>query len=141
MNNDGLNKIRAMLINIGKALPFILCAVIFVSYTETLFALATNDFVLYNGSLIQNKRLSWFLGLFFEYNLQLLFVVTVLTFAIRICIHIKLALGYNYINLAEKSYFDFELDIWQIYTIVIANLIVSGYFTYKGTTIFLKSAK
>ena len=68
MNNDGLNKIRAMLINIGKALPFILCAVIFVSYTETLFALATNDFVLYNGSLIQNKRLSWFLGLFFEYN-------------------------------------------------------------------------
>ena len=141
MNNDGLNKIRAMLINIGKSLPFILCAVIFVSYTETLFALETNDFVLYNGSLIPNKRLSLFLGLFFEYNLQLLFVVTILTFAIRTCIHNKMALGYNYINLAEKSYFDFELDIWQIYTIAIANLIVSGYFTYKGIRILTISQK
>ena len=129
-----------MLINIGKALPFILCAVIFVSYTETLFALATNDFILYNGSIIPNKRLSWFLGLFFEYNLQLLFVVTILTFAIRTCIHNKLALWYNYINLAEKSYFDFELDVWQIYIISILNLIISAYFTYKGVKILLRKS-
>lgn len=124
-----------MLINIGKALPFILCAVIFVSYSETLFALATNDFVLYNSSLIPNKRLSWFLGLFFEYNLQLLFVVTILTFAIRTCIHNKLALGYNYINLAEKSYFDFELEPTTIYIICLANILVAGYLTYKGIKI------
>lgn len=141
MNNDGLNKIRALLINIGKVLPFILCAIIFISYTETLLSLATNDFVVCGDSLIPNKHLSWLLGVYFEYNLQLLFVVTILTFAIKTCIHNKLALGYMYINLAEKSYFDFELDIWQIYVISILNLIISAYFTYKGITIFLKNAK
>lgn len=137
MNSDGLNRIRALLINIGKVLPFLLCVIISISYTETLFALATSDFIMYDGSLIPNKHLSWLFGAFFEYNLQLLFVVTMLTFAIRTCIYNKLALGYTYLNLLEKSYFDFELDIWQIYIIAIVNLIVSGYFTYKGIKIIM----
>ena len=48
---------------------------------------------------------------------------------------------YLFLHIAEKSYFDFELDIWQIYAIATINLLVSGYFTYKGISIFLKSAK
>lgn len=138
MNNDGLNKIRALLINIGKVFPFILCSIIFISYTETLFSVATSNFLVYDGSLIPNKCFSWLLSVYFEYNLQLLFVVTILTFAIRTCIHNKLALGYTYINLAEKSYFDFELEPTTIYIICLANIIVAGYLTFKGIKILLK---
>ena len=38
------------------------------------------------------------------------------------------------------SYFDFELDIWQIYIISILNLIISAYFTYKGVKILLRKS-
>lgn len=90
---DGLYYIRALLINIGKALPFVLCFIIFVSYAETAFALATSDFLLYDGMIIPNKPLSWLLGNFFEYNIQLLAVITVLTVAVRTCIWNKMAVA------------------------------------------------
>lgn len=138
MINDGLNKVRALLINIGKVLPFLLCAIIYVSYSETLLALVTFDFVILNDSIISNKTLSWFLGLFFEYDLQLLFVVTILTISVRTCIANKIALAYLYLNLIEKSYFDYEMDMWQIYAIVVANMLVSAYLTYKGIRILFK---
>ena len=64
-----------------------------------------------------------------------------MSIAIEACRWNLWATFYLFVHLAEKSFFDFELDVWQIYIIAIANLIVSGYFTYKGTTIFLKNAK
>lgn len=36
---------RVALINIGKLLPFLICCVVFVSFAENVFALATSDFV------------------------------------------------------------------------------------------------
>lgn len=82
--------------------------------------------------LYQTNIYRGYLARFFEYNLQLLFVVTILTFAIRTCIYNKLALGYTYLNLLEKSYFDFELEIWTISVICTLNIIVSGFLVYKG---------
>jgi len=42
------------------------------------------------------------------------------------------------INLAEKSYLDFELEPTYIYIICLANIIVAGYLTVKGIRILLK---
>jgi hypothetical protein len=81
--------------------------------------------------------ISFFIGQYFEYNLQMLAVLCVISVAIETCIYNKLACLYLGVNLLEKSYFDFELDIWQIYIIATANLIVSGYFAYKGFKILL----
>ena len=38
----------------------------------------------------------------------------------------------------EKSYFDFEMDVWLISVICTLNIIVSSYITYKGVRIICR---
>ena len=132
---------RRLLIQIGKTLPFVLCSIVFISYLEMAFSSATSDYLLYDGMVILNTPISFFIGRYFEYDLLVCIISLIMSIAIEACRWNLLATFYLFVHLAEKSFFDFELDVWQIYIIAIANLIVSGYFTYKGITIFLKSAK
>ena len=135
-------RMRVALINTGKMLPFLICVVVFVSYSESTFALATSDFLDTDDAIILNKPLSWLIADYFRYNIVTIVVLTILSYAINACKWNKLALLYLAIQLYEKEYFlTIELDIWQIYTIAIANLIVSGYFTYKGIRILTNSRK
>lgn len=128
---------RIYLIRIGKVLPFIVCLASSISYFESCLALCTENYILYDSYVILNKPISFFIGQYFEYNLQMLVILCVLSVAIETCIYNKLACLYLGVNLLEKSYFDFELDIWQIYIISILNLIISAYFTFKGVKILL----
>ena len=132
---------RRLLIQIGKTLPFVLCSIVFISYLEMAFASATSDYLLYDGIVILNTPISFFIGRYFEYDLLVCIISLIMSIAIEACRWNLWATFYLFVHLAEKSFFDFELDVWQIYIIAIANLIVSCYFTYKGTTIFLKNAK
>ena len=136
-----INRFRRLLIQTGKVLPFAVCFLVVINFTETAFALATNDFLVYDGIVVPNTRISFFIGHYFEYNLQMLFVLVILSIAISTCFYNKLACAYLGINLAEKSYFNFELEPTYIYIICLANILVAGYLTVKGVTIFLKSAK
>jgi hypothetical protein len=112
-----------------------------INYSETVFALATSDYLHYDGVVIPNTPISFFVGQYFEYNLQMLVVLVILSIAISTCIYNKLACGYLGVNLAEKSYFDFELEPTTIYIICLANIIVAGYLTCKGVKILLSSRK
>ena len=132
---------RRLLIQIGKTSPFVLCSIVFISYLEMAFASATSDYLLYDGMVILNTPISFFIGRYFEYDLLVCIISLIMSIAIEACRWNLWATFYLFVHLAEKSFFDFELDVWQIYIIAIANLIVSGYFTYKGTTSFLKNAK
>jgi hypothetical protein len=132
------NRFRRLLIQVGKVLPFAVCFLVVINFTETVFALATNDFLMYDGIVIPNTRISFFIGRYFEYNLQMLVVLCIISVAIETCIYNKLACGYLGVNLAEKSYFDFELEPTTIYIICLANIIVAGYLTFKGIKILLK---
>ena len=139
--NNGINRIRALLINIGKALPFVVCALVCISYTETLFSLATGDLIVYGGYIIPHKPITWLICSVFEYNIQLLLIVTVLTFAIRTCIYNKLALLYLYANLIEKNYLSLvDLDTTLIYVICVFNIAISLIFVIKAL-ILLKNSK
>lgn len=97
----------------------------------------TEDYMYYNGYYVLNKQVSNFIGSIFEYNIQTLAVLVLVSFAISTCIYNKLACGYLGINLAEKSYFDFELEPTYIYIICLANIIVAGHLTVKGIKILL----
>ena len=124
---------RFALVRLGKALPFVICFLALVSYTETLFALATSDFVCWSGNIIPNTPFSWLIGNYFEYNVQTLVVLSVISVAIETCIWNRLACVYLGVNLLEKSYFaSVELYIEYIYIAAIANIIVSAFFVYKG---------
>jgi hypothetical protein len=46
---------------------------------------------------------------------------------------------YDFFHIAEKSYFDFELEPTTIYIICLANIIVAVYLTYKGIAILTKT--
>ena len=133
-----IRKARIWLIRLGKILPFVICFIVAMSYLETLFSLITNKLVDWCGYTIPNTPLSFFIGLYFEYNAQMLAVMTILSVAIETCRWNKLACLYLGINLIEKSYFDFELDIETIYCICIINIIASTYLTYKGIKIITK---
>lgn len=125
---------------VGKILPFIVCLLILLQYAETAFALLLSDFLVYDDMVIPNTPISFFIGRYFEYNLQMFVVLCIISIAIETCLANKACCVYLGVNLYEKSYFDFELDIWQIYIISILNLIISAYFTYKGVKILLRKS-
>ena len=134
-----IHRARIWLIRLGKVLPFVVCFIVTLSYSETIFNLATNDLNDWCGIVIPSKPISWFISGYFEYNLQMLSVLVIISIAIETCIYNKLACGYLGVNLAEKSYFDFELEPTTIYIICLANIIVAGYLTWKGISILTKT--
>lgn len=123
---------RKLLIRFGKVLPFAICTLALINYAETAFALATSDYFMYDGIVIPNTPLSFLVGLYFEYNLQFLLVLIIISIATSTCVYNKLACIYLGFNLLEKSYFDFELEPTYIYMICITNIIICGFFCYKG---------
>ena len=130
-----IHKARVWLVRLGKVLPFVICFIVMLSYSETAFNLATNDLFSWCGIVIPSKPISWFISGYFEYNLQIIIVLVILSIAIETCIYNKLACLYLGINLLEKSHFDFELEPTAIYIICLANIIVAGYLTVKGIKI------
>ena len=135
-------RMRVALINTGKMLPFLICVVVFVSYAESAFALATSDFLDTDDAIILNKPLSWIIAYYFRYNIVTIVVLTILSYSINACKWNKLALLYLAIQLYEKEYFlTIELDAFVIYIICVVNMLVCSFLIYKGTTNLLKNAK
>ena len=133
-----INTFRRALIRLGKIIPFVLCFIVCVSYTEDAHALFNDSYMEFSDGIYLYKPISWAIGNHLEYNISHLAVLCVLSIAISTCIYNKLACLYLGINLAEKAYFDFELDPWAIYTICLANIVVAGYLTLKGIKILLR---
>lgn len=130
--NTVVYKSRITLIRIGKILPFVMCTFIFFSYFESISSLFTNDVVLCDNYTILRKPFSLFIGNYFEYNIQTLVIITIISIAVETCIYNKLSCVYLGINLFEKSFFEFEMDAWLIYLICISNILVAGFLVYKG---------
>lgn len=132
------NKFRRLLIRLGKVLPFILCFIVCVSYSESFIALVCGNFIQYDSSVLLNTNISFAINKFIEYDWQTLIVLVVLSIALETCFWNRLSCFYLGINLFEKSYFDFELEPAYIYTICIINIAVSSYLTFKGIKIIMK---
>ena len=133
---------RVILVNMGKMLPFVLCGIILVSYSETMFSLATSDFVEWNGYTIPNTPVSWFIGNYFEYDLVTLFALLIMSIAVQTCFWNKISLLYLFLQLKEKEYLSsIELYPEYIYAICIANILICSFFCYKGIRILTSSRK
>jgi len=129
---------RRLLIQLGKTLPFVLCVAILVSYIETVFNLATSHFLYLDGVVIPNTPISFVVGQIFEYDLLVCCIMLTMSIAIEACKWNLWTTFYVFAHIAEKYYFDFELEPTTIYIICIANIIIAGYLTYKGIRILLK---
>ena len=102
------------------------------------FALATSDYLHYDGVVILNTPISFFIGQYFEYDLLVCIITLIISIAIEACKWNIWATFYTFFHIAEKSYFDFELEPTTIYIICIANIIVAGYLTIKGIKILIR---
>jgi hypothetical protein len=128
-----INKFRRLLIRIGKTLPFIICFLACLNYLEIMFALSTCDYLDWNGAVIPNTRISFFIGQYFDYNIQMVVVLWVLSVATSTCIYNKLACLYLTCNLVEKSYYNtVELYPEQVAVIITINLLVCAWLCWKG---------
>lgn len=133
------HRTRIALIRFGKTFPFVVCAIVLISYLENINSLANEDFIIYDGYAIPNKPISYLIGSYFEYNALFLSFLTIVSFAIETCIYNKLAIFYLAINLYEKSYFANHIYDNNIYYIVaIINAIICALFCYKGIKILRK---
>ena len=133
-----IHKARIWLIRVGKILPFIVCFIVLIYWLESLLCTSTENFVEWGKVIIPNTRLSFFIGQYFEYNLQMLFVLVVLSIAIETCVYNKLACAFLGFNLFEKSYLDFELEPTTIYIICIINIVITSFLCYKGVKQLMK---
>lgn len=139
--NHVSNSARKALIIMGKVLPFFLCTIVLATYVETLFASVLGCYLCYGGVVIPNTPLSFVVGRLFEYDALIVAITLVLSIAINVCRWNLYAIMYLSLNLFEKSLFHIELEQNIIYIIVIANILASGYFVYKGITIYITKNK
>lgn len=137
-----VHKARIWLIRFAKVFPFLLCAIVLISYTEDLVALLAESYYDYNESVILYKPVSWFIGKYFVYDWYTIIVATILSFAMETCWYNKASIIYLCINAWERDYFiTIELYPEHIYMIVVVNLILSGFFVFRGTTILFAKEK
>ena len=135
-------KSRIGLIRFAKVFPFLLCFIVLISLSETLFALLLSDFVILDGSLTPNTPFAWFIGEKYEIGIYSVLLAIFLSIAFETCVWNKASEIYLLVLLKHQTYFPtIELYIEYIYAICIANILICAFFCYKGITIFLKSAK
>jgi len=135
-------KSRIGLIRFAKVFPFLLCFIVLISLSETLFALVISNFVVFDGGITLNTPFAWFIGEKYEIGIYSVLLAIFLSIAFETCIWNKTSEVYLLVLLKQQTYFPtIELYIEYIYAICIANILICTFFCYKGITIFLKSAK
>ncbi len=131
-------KARKLFVRGSKVVPFVICALICVSYIEITISLTCKDFVCIEDCVIPYTPVSWVIGEYFEYSYPMVIALLVIVYATSTCKWNKFGCYYIAAALMEKYYFDFELEPWKIYAICMANILVSVFFVYKGIKILLK---
>lgn len=133
MKSEIVKSARITLINLGKFAPFIFCAIVLISYCESLYALLTNDYRIYDDGLTLNKPISWFIGRYITYNVITIIALIVISIAVETCIWNKLCIVYLTIQLYEKHYFlTIELYKETIILIVCINIVVMCILLFYG---------
>lgn len=139
MTSTIANSARRCLIRLGKVLPFVFCFVVLIAYVESLFSLATSDYLTYNGTITLNTPLSFNIAKIFIYDWFSIIALIVISYAIETCVWNRIAILYLAFQLAEKTYLsNVELYEEYIYVVAIANIIASGLLTIKGIRILIK---
>ena len=124
-----INSFRRLLIRIGKILPFVLCFIVCISYTESLYG----NIIVYGDISFIETPISFFVAEYFEYDLLSLVVMLTISVAIETCYWNKLAIIYLCINLYERSYFaTTEISEEAALLFAILNIITSGFLAFKG---------
>ena len=134
------NKARRVLINLGKSLPFFLCGILLIHYTETLYAMVLEDYVMYEGCYVANTDVSFMIANVFEYDMMIVLLVAVTCIAIETCRWNRIAVCYLALHILFKQYVEsIELEQNVIVTLCIANIAICAFLIFKGVKRCAKS--
>lgn len=132
-------KARVGLIRFAKIFPFFLCFIVFISLSETIFALCQSDFVGYDNGIVPNTPISWFIADKYEFEIYSVLAAILLSVAFETCVWNKASEIYLLMYLKQQVYFPtIELYPEYIYIICIINIALCGFFCYKGVKILLR---
>ena len=135
-------KSRIGLIRFAKVFPFVLCFIVLVSLSETLFALILSYFMVFDGGIIPNTPFTWFVAEKYEIGIYSVLLAIFLSIAFETCIWNKTSEVYLLIYLKQQVFFPpIELYPEYIYAICIGNILICVLFCYKGIRILLSSRK
>ena len=130
---------RVVLIDIGKMLPFIICFLLLISYTEGLVSMVSADFIEFGDYVTLNKPISHWIGGVFEYDALIVVVLVIMAYALETCYWNKLAVLYLLLHLIFKNYVqDIVFDETEVYIFSIVNAAISFFLSYKGAEILVK---
>ena len=132
-------KSRIGLIRFAKVFPFLLCFIVLISLSETLFALVLSDFVEFNGGITPNTPFAWLIANYFEFGIYSLILALVFAISFETCVYNKASIGYLALYLGQQKYFPtIELYPEYIYIICMVNIFICGFFCYKGVMQYAK---
>lgn len=138
MKSSLSNEARKVLIRSGKALPFVLCLLVTVSYAEELYALVAENYVSYEGYTYLDTPITSRMAKFVKYDILIVILTLIVSVAIEACKWNFYATAYLFANLMEKQVMTFEFDTIPAYIFLFLNFAISAFFVYKGCCIFIK---
>lgn len=125
---------RRMLVRTAKLSPFILCFLVLISYVENLYAIFTENYIVYDDYLIYNTPISFAIAMRMEYDVLLMILATIASMAIEACIYNLLATTYLWLNLYQRyalwEYGAFDDATYLV--VIFINIIFLTWITYKG---------
>lgn len=128
-----VNVARRLLVNTGKSLPFAICAIVLISYTESLYAIITESYVDYGDYVSLRKPISEFIGGIFEYDWMTVVVLSILSISLETCIWNKISVLYLVAHLLFKNYIkNIEIDSVDVYAIAMTNITICWFLVAKG---------
>lgn len=127
------NIARRLLIYLFKRVPFILCFITLLSHLETLYAMLCSKYILYDGYMIFDTPISFFVARYFQLNIAIVLTNLIISFAIESCFWNKVSLLYLASVIAQKILIEpIELELEHIVVVLVINIIISALLVYKG---------
>lgn len=124
---------RRILIYIGKFSPFILCAIIMLSYMECMYSLSISDYMSHDDYIVVNEPISFAIAAYFKYDALIVALLLVISIAIETCAWNKLAVLYLSLHLLFKHYIEsIEIEPIHIYILCCLNIVICFYLILKG---------
>lgn len=132
-------KARIGLIRFARVFPFLLCFIVLVSLSETMFALILSDFVIFDEGITPNTPIAWFIASKYEFGIYSVLAAIFLSVAFETCVWNRASEIYLLLFLKQQTYFPtIELYTEYIYAIIAVNLLCSGFFVFKGITMLFR---
>ena len=135
------NAFRRLLIQMGKVLPFLLCLLLLVEYTETLISTLFGMFGNYGDCVIAYSGIALFVGQYFEYDWMTVVPMFILSVAINTCAWNKLVVIYLAAHLVFKAYSsDTYFSPEGACVACMVNCAICAFFCYKAYEISVNAS-